>query len=164
MSRVGSLQRENRCDGGRDARVRGADGQTISDGVGPPCSQAVILPDSRKLARSGRGEGGERGGERREGSVVEGTELELSLCECGGDIQWVSWSAVLEEDEVGSGTGFEFDVVEAGKALASTVIDLLSDNASNARKITDNFEAPLTIPEYLDTLRGFRRTETWDGH
>lgn len=61
-------------------------------------------------------------------------------------------------------TDWEFDVVEAGKALASTVIDLLSDNASNARKITDNFEAPLTIPEYLDTLRGFRRTETWDGH
>jgi hypothetical protein len=25
----------------------------------------------------------------------------------------VSWSAVLEEDEIGSGTGFEFDVFEA---------------------------------------------------
>ena len=47
------------------------------------------------------------------GSVLEGAKLELSLCECGGDIQRVSWSAVLEEDEVGTGADFEFDVFEA---------------------------------------------------
>jgi metal-dependent amidase/aminoacylase/carboxypeptidase family protein len=60
-------------------------------------------------------------------------------------------------------TDWEFDVLVAGKALASMVIDLLTEGRSTAREIIDNFDAPLTIPEYLATLREFRRTETWDG-
>lgn len=61
-------------------------------------------------------------------------------------------------------TDWELDVVDAGKALASTVIDLLSKNGTNARQIIDQFDAPLTIPEYLETLRGFQRTETFDSN
>jgi amidohydrolase len=59
-------------------------------------------------------------------------------------------------------TDWELDVVEAGKALASTVIALLSDGAARGRELIDGFEAPLTIPEYLATLRGFRRMETFE--
>jgi len=60
-------------------------------------------------------------------------------------------------------TNWNLDVIDAGKALASTVIDLLSNNAVRGRKIIEDFDTPLTIPEYLATLRGFRRTETWSG-
>ena len=60
-------------------------------------------------------------------------------------------------------TDWELDVVEAGKALAATAITLLGNNAMKAREIVDGFDAPLAIPEYLATLRGFRRTETRDG-
>ena len=60
-------------------------------------------------------------------------------------------------------TDWELDVVEAGKALAATAVTLLGNNAVKAREIVDGFDAPLAIPEYLATLRGFRRTETWDG-
>jgi amidohydrolase len=61
-------------------------------------------------------------------------------------------------------TDWSLDVVDAGKALASTVIDLLAGDATDARKIITSFDAPLTIPKYLETLRGFRRSETWDGN
>lgn len=60
-------------------------------------------------------------------------------------------------------TDWELDVVTAGKALASTVITLLGNSADRAKEIVDGFDAPLTVAEYLETLRGFRRTETWDG-
>ena len=60
-------------------------------------------------------------------------------------------------------TNWNLDVIDAGKALASTVIDLLSNNAVRGRKIIEDFDTPLTIPEYLAILRGFRRTETWSG-
>ncbi len=60
-------------------------------------------------------------------------------------------------------TDWELDVIEAGKALASTVIDLLADDAAKATEIIDNFDAPLSIKEYLETLRGFRRSERWAG-
>ncbi len=60
-------------------------------------------------------------------------------------------------------TDWELDVVEAGKALACTTVALLGNNADRAKEIVDGFDAPLTIPTYLATLRGFRRTETWDG-
>ncbi len=58
-------------------------------------------------------------------------------------------------------TDWELDVVETGKALANTAISLLSNEAALGRKIIDGFDAPLTIPEYLATLREFRRTETF---
>jgi len=59
-------------------------------------------------------------------------------------------------------TDWELDVVEAGKALASTTISLLSDDATRARKLIDDFDAPLTIPEYLATLREFRNVEKYE--
>jgi hypothetical protein len=59
-------------------------------------------------------------------------------------------------------TDWELDVVEAGKALASTTISLLSDDATRARKLIDDFDAPLTIPEYLGTLREFRNVEKYE--
>jgi amidohydrolase len=59
-------------------------------------------------------------------------------------------------------TDWELDVVDAGKALVSTTIALLSDEAARGRELVDNFDAPLTIPEYLTTLRGFQRFETFE--
>lgn len=59
-------------------------------------------------------------------------------------------------------TDWELDVVEAGKALASTTISLLGDDAGRAREVMDDFDAQLTIPEYLATLRGFRRVEKFE--
>lgn len=59
-------------------------------------------------------------------------------------------------------TDWELDVVEAGKALASTTISLLSDGGERARKLIDDFDAQLTIPEYLATLREFRNVEMYD--
>lgn len=41
------------------------------------------------------------------------------------------------------------------KALAMTVVDLLYDNASEAEKIIDDFQAPLTKKEYLDLMEEF---------
>jgi amidohydrolase len=59
-------------------------------------------------------------------------------------------------------TDWELDVIEAGKALASTVISLLSDSAALGQRLVDDFEASLTIPEYLATLREFRRVEIFE--
>jgi hypothetical protein len=59
-------------------------------------------------------------------------------------------------------TDWELDVVEAGKALASTVISLLSDSAALGQGLIDDFDASLTIPEYLATLREFRREEIFE--
>jgi amidohydrolase len=61
-------------------------------------------------------------------------------------------------------TDWELDVVEAGKALASTTISLLSDDAARARELIDDFDAPLTIPEYLATLREFRNVELFESN
>lgn len=41
------------------------------------------------------------------------------------------------------------------KALAMTVVDLLYDNAAEAKKIIDDFQAPLTKKEYLDLMEDF---------
>jgi amidohydrolase len=59
-------------------------------------------------------------------------------------------------------TDWELDVIEAGKALASMTIALLTDDATRGRELVDDFDAPLTIPEYLATLRGFQRFETFE--
>jgi|LWDU01.1.fsa_nt_gi amidohydrolase len=59
-------------------------------------------------------------------------------------------------------TDWELDVVDAGKALAAATISLLIDDASRGRKLIDDFEAPLTISEYLATLRGLQRFETFE--
>ena len=60
-------------------------------------------------------------------------------------------------------TDWDLDVITAGKALASTVIDLLANDGSRAKEIVESFEPHLTRTEYLETLRGFQRTEVWDG-
>lgn len=60
-------------------------------------------------------------------------------------------------------TDWNLDVIDAGKALASTVIDLLANDGSKAKEIIADFDAPLSRDNYLKTLRGFQRTEVWDG-
>jgi len=59
-------------------------------------------------------------------------------------------------------TDWQLDVIDAGKAMASTVIDLLADDGINANDIIANFEAQLSQEKYLETLRGFQRSETWN--
>ena len=58
---------------------------------------------------------------------------------------------------------WELNVIDAGKALASTTIELLANDAMRGKKIVAQFEPLLTREKYLETLRGFQRTETWDG-
>ena len=60
-------------------------------------------------------------------------------------------------------TDWGLDVIVAGKALAFTAISLLADGAKQGQKIVEQFDAPMTIPQYLATLRGFRRNESWSG-
>lgn len=59
-------------------------------------------------------------------------------------------------------TDWDLDVVEAGKALASTVIELLANDAVRGRRIVNEFDTPLTLPEYLSVLREFQRTELFE--
>ena len=60
-------------------------------------------------------------------------------------------------------TDWHLDVIVAGKALAYSAIELLSNNGVRGREIVGGFEAPLTIPDYLATLREFQGTESWSG-
>ena len=60
-------------------------------------------------------------------------------------------------------TDWGLDVIVAGKALAFTAISLLANEAKHGQKIVEQFDAPMTVPQYLETLRGFRRNESWSG-
>tara|TARA_B100000029_G_scaffold82033_1_gene72916 strand:+ start:12457 stop:13794 length:1338 start_codon:yes stop_codon:yes gene_type:complete len=60
-------------------------------------------------------------------------------------------------------TDWGLDVIVAGKALAFTAISLLANEAKHGQKIVEQFDAPMTVPQYLETLRGFRRNEIWSG-
>ena len=60
-------------------------------------------------------------------------------------------------------TDWDLDVLEAGKALALTAFELLTQDAQRCRKIVNDFKAPFTIPDYLSTLRQFRRTDVFSG-
>ncbi len=69
-----------------------------------------------------------------------------------------------------SGTGHGIDylvenydlaVIKSAKAMGLTVIDLLSDNALLAKKISGSFKAPMSISEYLSRMRGFRSVTTF---
>ena len=59
-------------------------------------------------------------------------------------------------------TDWQLDVIDAGKAMVSTVIDLLANDGTSAKDIIANFDARLSQEKYLETLRGFQRTETWN--
>ncbi len=58
-------------------------------------------------------------------------------------------------------TDWQLDVIDAGKAMAATVIDLLADDGKRAKDIIANFDAQLSKEKYLETVRGLQRTETW---
>ena len=60
-------------------------------------------------------------------------------------------------------TDWSLDVIQAGKAMANTTIELLSNEGARAREIIDGFDAPLSISEYLTTVRRYQSTETWSG-
>ena len=54
-------------------------------------------------------------------------------------------------------------VVTAAKAMAFTVIDLLADDAEAAQRIKAAHKPKLTKQQYLDLMRGYFRTEEFDG-
>jgi len=56
---------------------------------------------------------------------------------------------------------YDLAVVKAGKAMGMTVIDLLADGGEKGRKISGSFNAPMTISEYLNRMRGFRSDFTY---
>ena len=52
-------------------------------------------------------------------------------------------------------------VLTAAKAMAMTVIDLLSDGAQKALEIKREFRAPMTSAAYLKLMRGMLKEETF---
>jgi amidohydrolase len=52
-------------------------------------------------------------------------------------------------------TDYDAAVLAPGKAMAATVIDLLSDGAAEARRILSTFKPNLTKDEYLKKLNGY---------
>lgn len=51
-------------------------------------------------------------------------------------------------------TDYELGVVTGAKAMAMTVIDLLSDDARLARQVKAEYDAPMTKEQYLSLMRG----------
>ena len=51
----------------------------------------------------------------------------------------------------------------AAKVLATTVVDLLWNEAESARKIIDSHQPLMSKQEYLSFLDGLFRTEVFDG-
>ena len=58
---------------------------------------------------------------------------------------------------------YDLAVLTSAKAMAATVIDLLSNGAARAHDIRNSYDAPLTKQEYLTTVRGFASEEVFDG-
>ena len=56
---------------------------------------------------------------------------------------------------------YELAVLKAGKAMGMTVIDLLSRDGELGKKVIGSFNAPMSISEYLDRMRGFRSDVTY---
>ena len=54
-------------------------------------------------------------------------------------------------------------VVKAAKAMAGTVIDLLSDGAAEGKKVVESFSPAMTVPEYLAQLRELRTNRSYTG-
>jgi amidohydrolase len=57
----------------------------------------------------------------------------------------------------------EVAVMYPARALAMTVVDLLSDGARCAQQVASEFRAPFTRGGYLDFVRSLAATETFDG-
>ena len=56
---------------------------------------------------------------------------------------------------------YELAVQTAGKAMAMTVIDLLSGGAKRAHEIKAAYKAPMTKEGYLSMMRRFLEVETY---
>ena len=56
---------------------------------------------------------------------------------------------------------YELAVLTGAKAMAMTVVDLLSDGAQRARRIAGSYRAPMSKREYLSAMRGMYRDETF---
>ena len=54
---------------------------------------------------------------------------------------------------------YELAVVEAGKMMAYTIIDLLFDGASKANEVISKHNPKLTKSEYLKVMREFSNVE-----
>jgi len=70
----------------------------------------------------------------------------------------------------GTGHGADYHITDArlaylgtAKVLATAAIDLLWDEAQEARRIIQTFTPPLSRAQYLALQRGLNRTETYDG-
>lgn len=58
---------------------------------------------------------------------------------------------------------YHLAVVTAAKALASTVVDLLADGATQGGSIIAGHRPEMTSREYLEFMRGLAKEETFDG-
>ena len=56
---------------------------------------------------------------------------------------------------------YNLAVIEAGKMMAHTVIDLLENNGKRAKKVISNHTPKLDKKGYLELLRGFSSEETY---
>ncbi len=56
---------------------------------------------------------------------------------------------------------YDLAVLKGAKAMAMTVVDLLAHGAGRAKKIIEEFDAPLTKAEYLGLLDGFFSREIY---
>ena len=56
---------------------------------------------------------------------------------------------------------YELGVITGAKAMAMTIIDLLSDGARHAKEIVGGYRAPMTTRDYLALMRSMSREETF---
>ena len=56
---------------------------------------------------------------------------------------------------------YQLGVVTGAKAMAATVIDLLADDARNAREIAASYTPPHTKASYLSLLRSMFKEESF---
>jgi len=70
---------------------------------------------------------------------------------------------------VGTGHGDDYLIVDwenavltAAKAMAFTIIDLLSNGGVKAKEVISKYTPPLSIPEYESLLRSFSRSEVYN--
>jgi len=54
---------------------------------------------------------------------------------------------------------YDLSVIESGRMMAHTIIDLLGKNAKNAKKIKDQFEPSFDRKSYLSFLRSLSKED-----